>query len=89
MSQEDILSLDISVYNLLIVDLLKSETHLAEPIENLRFGEILPQLLLSLDLLVEVAVVGVVHHDAEVLASGEIERMTVTSCRRMIPGSAR
>ena len=68
---EDILLLQISVQDPLVVNMLNGQAHLHEPVQNLVLGDQLLHLLLILDFLVHVAAVRVVHHDAQVLVVHE------------------
>ena len=52
---ENVLRLDISMNNLATVDVLKSHTYLNEPVENFSFSKMAFLLLLSLDMVCQVA----------------------------------
>jgi hypothetical protein len=63
---EDVLSLQISVQNFPVVNMLNSESHLNKPVENLVFTVTdFANFLLVGDLSVEVSSVCIVHDDAE------------------------
>ena len=68
LGQEDVGSLDVSVDDLAIVDVLHSQAHLGKPIKDLILAEGLPALLL--DFLTNVASVSVIHDDAQLTALG-------------------
>ena len=60
---EDVLSLDVSVDDLLAVDILKCHSNLNDPIADLLFSECLVFLLLSLNVICQVANYSIKSHD--------------------------
>jgi len=63
--EEDVLSLEVPVEDLAVVDVLDGKRDLHEPVQDLAFGEACADLLLLGDLLEHVAAVGLIHHDAQ------------------------
>lgn len=67
MFEEDVLRLEISVEDLLLVEVEKSECHLCKPVEDLIFGEVLAFLVLNT--VVHVTAFTVDHNDVQELLS--------------------
>lgn len=63
--QEDILTFDVSMKNLPVVDVFHPQAELCEPVENLAFTEVATSL--TLDPILQITSICIVHHDVELL----------------------
>lgn len=67
LSHEDVLSLEISVQNFPVMNVLDGKSHLHKPVKQLLLWDQLLDFLLILNLLIHVAAICIVHDDAKKL----------------------